>query len=67
MEKAITRVSGIAAAWGYRFHLSGALSGRVEASYGMNAKRAHGSPLGGGAEPPTSAFGVNLGMMMPLK
>ncbi|HWZ27553.1 MAG TPA: hypothetical protein VNX15_03275 [Gemmatimonadales bacterium] len=64
---AITGVTGIAAAWGYRFHLSGALSGRVEASYGINAKRRHGSPLGGGAEPPTSAFGVNLGMMMPLK
>src|SRR4029077_10934960 len=31
--------SGIAAAWGYRFHLSGALDGRFEASYGVNAKR----------------------------
>jgi len=64
--KALTAVSGIAAAWGYRFHLSGALNGRVEASYGINAKRRFGSVLGG-AQPPTSAFGVNVGMMMPLK
>lgn len=64
---AITGVTGIGAAWGYRFHFSGALNGRVEASYGLTAKRNHGAPLGGGAEPPTSAFGVNVGMMMPLK
>lgn len=64
---AITGVTGISAAWGYRFHLSGALNGRVEASYGVNAKRNHGAALGGGRVPPSSAFGVNFGMMMPLK
>jgi hypothetical protein len=64
--KAITGVAGISAAWGYRFHLSGALNGRVEASYGVNAQRAHGAALGGRV-PPSSAFGVNVGMMMPLK
>ena len=64
---AISGVTGLSAAWGYRFHLSGALNGRVEASYGLNAKRNHGAALGGGSVPPSSAFGVNVGMMMPLK
>ena len=65
--KAIVGVSGVSVAWGYRFHLSGALNGRIEANYGMNAKRRTGFALGGGPIPPTTAFGVNLGMMMPLK
>jgi hypothetical protein len=60
----IDGISGISLAWGYRFHLSGALDGRFEANYGMNAKRAR-SPVG--AVAPTSVFGLNFGMMMPLK
>ena len=55
--------SGIGAAWGYRFHLSGALDGRFEASYGVNAKRR--SSFGVGV--PSTVFGLNFGMMMPLK
>ena len=59
----IEGVSGVTAAWGYRFHLSGALRGRFEVSYGVNAKRR--SSVGIGA--PSSVLGLNFGMMMPLK
>jgi len=55
--------TGLSVAWGYRFHLSGALDGRFEGSYGVNAKRR--SDLGTGL--PTSVFGLNFGAMMPLK
>lgn len=57
-------VSGVTAAWGYRFHLAGALRGRFELSYGVNAKRRSTFGLGG---IPSSALGLNFGMMMPLK
>lgn len=57
-------VTGVTAAWGYRFHLSGALRGRFELSYGFNAKRRTTFAFGG---IPTSALGLNFGMMMPLK
>ena len=57
-------VAGLAAAWGIRFHLSGALRGRVELSYGVNAKRRTSFGLAG---IPSSVLGLNFGMMMPLK
>jgi hypothetical protein len=57
-------VAGVTAAWGYRFHLSGALRGRFELSYGVNAKRRTSFGLGG---IPSSVLGLNFGMMMPLK
>ncbi|HKV71263.1 MAG TPA: hypothetical protein VJN62_08445 [Gemmatimonadales bacterium] len=57
-------VAGLTAAWGIRFHLSGALRGRVELSYGVNAKRRTTFGLGG---IPSSVLGLNFGMMMPLK
>lgn len=59
-------VTGLSAAWGYRFHLSGALNARAELSYGVNAKR---RPMAGeiGPTTPTSALGLNFGMLMPLK
>lgn len=56
-------VSGVTAAWGYRFHLSGALRGRFELSYGVNAKRRMSFGAGG---IPSSVLGLNFGMMMPL-
>lgn len=55
--------SGVSVAWGYRFHFAGALDGRFEGSYGVNAKRR--SSLGTGL--PSSVFGLNVGAMMPLK
>lgn len=57
-------VSGVTAAWGYRFHLAGALRGRFEVSYGVNAKRRINFGLG---SIPSSVLGLNFGMMMPLK
>ncbi|HKR55330.1 MAG TPA: hypothetical protein VJS20_03455 [Gemmatimonadales bacterium] len=57
-------VAGVTAAWGIRFHLSGALRGRFELSYGVNAKRRTSFGLGG---IPSSVLGLNFGMMMPLK
>jgi len=57
-------VAGVTAAWGLRFHLSGALRGRFELSYGVNAKRRTTLGLGG---IPSTVLGLNFGMMMPLK
>ncbi|HEX4633873.1 MAG TPA: hypothetical protein VH163_08580 [Gemmatimonadales bacterium] len=57
-------VSGVTAAWGYRFHLAGALRGRFEISYGVNAKRRSSFGFGG---IPSSVLGLNFGMLMPLK
>ena len=56
-------ITGVTAGWGYRFQLAGALRGRFEFSYGVNAKRRTSFGLG----VPTSVLGLNFGMMMPLK
>ena len=57
-------IGGLAAAWGLRFHLGGAVNGRVEANYGITAKR-NQAPLGI-VHVPTGAFGLTFGAMFPL-
>lgn len=59
-------LAGISAAWGYRFHLSGAMGGRFELSYGVNAKRRGNAPALGPSQP-ASTLGLTFGMLMPLK
>ena len=59
-------LAGLSAAWGYRFHLSGAMGGRFELSYGVNAKRRSNAPALGPSLP-ASALGLTFGMLMPLK
>jgi hypothetical protein len=56
-------IGGLAFAWGTRFHLGGAVNGRVEANYNLTAKR-NQSPLT--ANVPTGAFGITFGAMFPL-
>jgi len=52
---------GVTLAWGYRFHLAGALGGRFETSYSMFAGN-HGI-----GTPPVNTFGLLLGVLMPLR
>lgn len=54
-------VTGALAAWGYRFHLSGDLGGRVEFLFDVRGKNSD-IPL-----PPVNTFGVMFGATMPLK
>jgi len=54
-------VAGLAVAWGTRFHLGGAINGRVEANYGLTAKRRQVA-----GTVPTGAFGITFGAMLPV-
>lgn len=54
-------VLGATLAWGYRFHLAGALGGRFETSYTMFGKHAS---LG---TPPVNTLGLLMGVLMPLR
>ncbi len=54
-------IAGLAVAWGTRFHLGGAVNGRVEANYGITAKRRQVAGVF-----PTGAFGITFGAMFPL-
>jgi hypothetical protein len=54
-------ISGAQAAWGYRFHLTGDLGGRVEALFDVRGKNTDT------ATPPINGFGVLLGATMPLR
>jgi hypothetical protein len=54
-------ILGATVAWGYRFHLAGALGSRVEASYTMSAKN---TDLGA---PPVNTLGRLAGLTMPLR
>jgi len=54
-------ITGGQAAWGYRFHLTGDLGGRVELNYDLRGKNA------GTGTPPVNTFGVLLGATMPLR
>lgn len=54
-------VTGALAAWGYRFHLSGDLGGRVELLFDVRGKN---SDIG---QPPVNTFGVMFGATMPLR
>jgi hypothetical protein len=54
-------ILGATLAWGYRFHLAGALRGRFETSYTMSAKNDN---LG---SPPINTLGLLFGAMIPLR
>lgn len=54
-------ILGATLAWGYRFHLVGALGSRFEASYTMSAKNDN---LGTN---PVNTLGLVLGLTMPLR
>jgi Outer membrane protein beta-barrel domain len=54
-------ILGATLAWGYHFHLAGALGSRFEASYTMSGKN---SDLG---VPPVNTFGLLAGLTMPLR
>jgi hypothetical protein len=54
-------ILGATLAWGYRFHLAGALGGRFETSYTMSAKNDN---LG---TPPINTLGLMLGAMIALR
>jgi hypothetical protein len=54
-------ILGATLAWGYRFHLAGALGGRFETSYTMSAKNDN---LG---TPPINTLGLLFGAMIPLR
>ncbi|HEY6808375.1 MAG TPA: hypothetical protein VI160_06265 [Gemmatimonadales bacterium] len=56
-------IAGLALAWGTRFHLGGAVNGRVEANYSLTAKR-NQAPVS--TNLPTGAFGITFGVMFPL-
>lgn len=62
--KSTVGIAGAGAAWGYRFHLAGALGGRLEANYGFTAGRNKTPSAIGRAS--TGAFGLTFGAMMPL-
>lgn len=51
---------GVTAAWGYRFHMTGDLGGRLEASYSLFAKH---RVLG---VPPANVLGLGAGVTMAL-
>lgn len=54
-------ITGGQAAWGYRFHLTGDLGGRVELLYDLRGKNADTGT------PPVNMFGVMFAATMPLK
>ena len=58
--KSSVSVPGVNVAWGYRFHLAGALGGRVEANYVILKQSADLSQA-------TNTFGLMFGASMPLR
>lgn len=57
-------IAGAGIAWGYRFHLAGAMGGRIEANYGITVGRNQTpSAVGHGS---TGAFGLTFGALFPL-
>jgi hypothetical protein len=54
-------ITGGQIAWGYRFHFTGDLGGRVELLYDLRGKNADTGT------PPVNTFGVMFGATMPLK
>ena len=54
-------VTGVNVAWGYRFHLAGAVGGRFEINYSLSGKS---SKLG---TPAINTLGLMFGATMPLK
>jgi hypothetical protein len=58
-------VAGLAVAWGVRFHVGGAVNGRVEANYGLTASRNQAQSIS--VHVPTGAFGITFGALLPLK
>jgi hypothetical protein len=56
----VTR-TGFNLAWGYRFHLTGPLGGRMEANYTMFGAKSSV------AIAPVNTLGLMFGVLMPLK
>jgi hypothetical protein len=54
-------ILGASLAWGYRFHLAGALGARFETSYSMFARNR------GIRTPPVNTLALLLGVLMPLR